>query len=221
MTSTAGTAGPENAVGALAPDAVEPRPARAVQSRTVDVQRRILDAAVEVMLEHGYSGATTVRIQERAGVSRGRLLHHFPSRDALLIAAAYHLAKARVGELAADHVWPDDLGERIDAVVETMAATFTQGYFWAATELWIAARTHPSLREALLPGERDIARAVRSAMDTFFGPELTTREGYEGMREVLFTSLRGMALTTSFDPREEPTRRHVERLKQLTRTALL
>lgn len=195
--------------------------ARATQSRTVDVQRRILDAAVEVMLEHGYSGASTVRIQERAGVSRGRLLHHFPSRDALLIAASQHLAKARVGELPADHSWPDDLGERIDAVVDTMAGTFTQGYFWAATELWIAARTHADLRDALLPGEREIARAVRVAMDSFFGEELAARPGYDGLREVLFTSLRGMALTTSFDPREEPTRRHVERLKQLARTVLL
>ncbi len=194
---------------------------RAVQSRTIDVQRRILDAAVEVMLEQGYSGASTVRIQERAGVSRGRLLHHFPSRDALLIAASQHLARARVGELPSGHSWPADPGERIDAVVETMAGTFTQPYFWAATELWIAARTHEDLREALLPGEREIARAVRVAMDSFFGEELCARPGYEGLREVLFTSLRGMALTTSFDPREEPTRRHVERLKQLARTVLL
>ncbi|GAA4817895.1 TetR/AcrR family transcriptional regulator [Nocardioides caeni] len=195
--------------------------ARAVQSRTIDVQRRILDAAVEVMLEHGYSGASTVRIQERAGVSRGRLLHHFPSRDALLIAASQHLAKARVGELPSEHTWPADLGERIDAVVERMALTFTQGYFWAATELWIAARTHEDLRDALLPGEREIARAVRAAMDGFFGDELASRDGYEGARDILFTSLRGMALTTSFDPRAEPTRRHVERLKQLMRTVLL
>jgi len=194
---------------------------RAVQTRTIDVQRRILDAAVEVMLEHGYSGASTVRIQERAGVSRGRLLHHFPSRDALLIAASHHLARARVGELPSEHSWPADPGERIDAVVDTMAGTFTQGYFWAATELWIAARTHEELRDALLPGEREIARAVRLAMDSFFGEELTARPGYEGLREVLFTSLRGMALTTSFDPRDEPTRRHVERLKQLARTVLL
>ena len=194
---------------------------RAVQTRTIDVQRRILDAAVEVMLEHGYSGASTVRIQERAGVSRGRLLHHFPSRDALLNAASHHLARARVGELPSEHSWPADPGERIDAVVDTMAGTFTQGYFWAATELWIAARTHEELRDALLPGEREIARAVRLAMDSFFGEELTARPGYEGLREVLFTSLRGMALTTSFDPRDEPTRRHVERLKQLARTVLL
>ncbi|WP_200958732.1 TetR/AcrR family transcriptional regulator [Nocardioides sp. Root190] len=196
-------------------------PKRAVQSRTIDVQRRILDAAVEVMLEHGYAGASTVQIQERAGVSRGRLLHHFPSRDALLVAAAQHLARARVGELPNDHEWPSDARERIDAVIDRMALTFTQGYFWAATELWVAARTHDEIRDALLPGEREIARAIRIAMDGFFGPEITARSGYDDLREVIFTSLRGMALTTSFDPREEPSRRHVERLKRIAHAVLL
>lgn len=206
----------------ISPDlpAEEEQPRRAVQSRTVDVQRRILDAAVEVLLEHGYAGASTLQIQERAGVSRGRLLHHFPSRDALLVAATQHLARARVGVMPSGHSWTEDLGERIDQVVDAMATTFTQGYFWAATELWVAARTHPEIRDALLPGEREIARAVRVAMDDFFGPELVAREGYDDVREVLFTSLRGMALTTSFDPREEPTRRHVERLKRLARSVL-
>lgn len=194
---------------------------RAVQSRSVDVRRRILDAAVEVMLEEGYAGASTLRIQERAGVTRGRLLHHYPSRETLLIAASQHLARARVAELGARHEWPDEPGARIDAVVATMAETFTQPYFWAATELWVAARTQPSLREALLPGEREIARAVRESMDDFFGPDLVEHPGYEGVREVVFTSLRGMALTKAFDPREEPTRRHVERLQQLARAVLL
>lgn len=204
------------------PPPTEPtKPRRAVQSRTVDVQRRILDAAVQVLLEHGYAGASTLQIQERAGVSRGRLLHHFPSRDALLVAATQHLARARVGVLPTDYRWPADLGERIDEVIDVMATTFTQAYFWAATELWIAARTRAEIRDALLPGEREIARAVRVAMDDFFGPDLSTRDGYDDLREVLFTSLRGMALTTAFDPRDEPTQRHLERLKRLARGVLL
>lgn len=201
------------------PDA--PAPQRAVQERTVDVQRRILDAAVEVLVAEGYAGATTVRIQERAGVSRGRLLHHFPSRDDLLIAATHHLAQARVIEVATARDWPDDPAERVDAAVAAMAFTYTQGYYWAATELWVAARHSAEIRAALLPSERELAKAVRAGVDAYFGPELTSREGYDDLREILLTSLRGMALTTSFDPREEPSRRHVVRLTALARSVLL
>jgi len=65
---------------------------------------------VACLVESGYSGATTLQIQARAGVSRGRLLHHFPSRDELLVAASRHLATerlrataARIGGLARPH----------------------------------------------------------------------------------------------------------------------
>jgi AcrR family transcriptional regulator len=194
---------------------------RALQARSVDARRRIVDAAVEVLLEHGYAGASTVRIQQRAGVSRGRLLHHFASRDALVVAAAHHLALERIGVLPLDETWPTDLAERIDAVVDTVAATFEQDYFWAVTELWIAARTNPALRSALLAGEQDLARRIRSGMKVLFGPDLAAHPSYEQVTAVIFTSLRGMALTRSFDVRNGPTDRHVDAVKFLARAVLL
>lgn len=195
---------------------------RAVQSRSIDVRRRILEAAVDVLVEHGYAGATTLRIQDRAGVTRGRLLHHYPSRDDLLIAASHQLASRRIAELASDTTWPADPGERIDAAVETLATCFTQGgYFWAATELWLAARNHEELRTQLLPLERELAREVRRAADGYFGEELAAHPEFRDLREVIFTSLRGMALSRSFDPREEPIQRHIARLQRLARSVLL
>ncbi|MBS46144.1 MAG: TetR family transcriptional regulator [Nocardioides sp.] len=194
---------------------------RAVQARTVDVRRRILDAAVEVLLEAGYAGASTVRIQERAGVSRGRLLHHFPSRDDLLVAAVHHLARARITALGDRTQWPEEPGERIDAAVEAVAVPFTLAFFWATTELWTAARTHAELRAALLPAEREIAQVIREIVDASFGPDLCAHPGYADLREVVFTSLRGMALTTAFDDRPEPTARHLERVRRVARAVLL
>ena len=66
------------------------------EERTATSRARILEAAVACLVESGYAGATTLRIQARAGVSRGRLLHHFPSRDQLLVAASHHLATERL-----------------------------------------------------------------------------------------------------------------------------
>jgi AcrR family transcriptional regulator len=199
-----------------------PAASRGVQTRSIDVRRRILDAAVEVLGEHGYAGATTLRIQERAGISRGRLLHHYPSRDALLIAASHELASRRIAELSSTVTWPEELGARIDAAVDTMATCFLQGgYFWAATELWLASRNHAELRAQLAPLERDLGREIRRATDGYFGPELASHPGFHDLRQVIFTSLRGMALSRAFDPREEPVQRHLARLKRLARRVLL
>ncbi|WP_136034711.1 TetR/AcrR family transcriptional regulator [Microbacterium sp. PF5] len=45
----------------------------------------ILDAAVEALATHG-TGISLAAIAQRAGVSKGGLLHHFPSKDALILA---------------------------------------------------------------------------------------------------------------------------------------
>src|SRR6187402_717362 len=121
-------------------------PARRTQaSRRALSHTLILDAAVHLLVERGYSGTTTVAIQERAGVTRGRLLHHFSSRDALLVAAAQHLAEMRIAEMAEwfEHVTDPDPGgvARIDQAVTLLWSTFRQPYFWAAMEIWSAART--------------------------------------------------------------------------------
>lgn len=51
-------------------------------------QRRMLlvDAAMEEVLAHGWSGTSLARIADRAGMSRAGVLHHFPTKAELLAA---------------------------------------------------------------------------------------------------------------------------------------
>lgn len=187
-------------------------------------RNRILDAAVTCLLEDGYAHTTTLTIQARAGVSRGRLLHQFPSKDELLVAAAHHVFSA---ELAA----PSDVGgrlagvrtpgERIDAVIDLLWRTFHVPHFWAATELWVAARTEPSLAEVVRPAERRLGRAIWARMDALFGAELAAHPLYPALRPVLFTSMRGVALSYSFDPRGPGSEPALAHWKQLARQVLL
>ena len=46
----------------------------------------LVDAAVEEVLAHGWSGSSLVRIAERADMSRAGVLHHFPTKAELLAA---------------------------------------------------------------------------------------------------------------------------------------
>lgn len=192
-------------------------PAGAPRSRTdrsADSRALILDAAVHCLAEHGYAATTTLAIQARAGVSRGRLLHHFPSRDALLIAAAQHLAVTR---LAAAEQWWGSLAPdraltgraRVDRATELLWETFRQPYFWAAVELWTAARTRPELRDSLRPEEQRLGLAIRSVIATMYGPTLAAHPRFAVVREILFTSMRGVAMTYTFDDRDPAGDRHL------------
>jgi AcrR family transcriptional regulator len=181
------------------------------EQRTITSQRQILEAAVDCLIEQGFSGATTSAIQARAGVSRGRLLHHFPSREALLVAAVKHLASERVAATTARVVAAiDDTvtgAERVSNVVDSMWMSFHEPHFWAAIELWTASRTNEWMAGALLPVERHIGGVIRTSIDQMWGPELVGHPRYPQLREMLFSSMRGVALAYTFDrrdPRRDP-----------------
>jgi AcrR family transcriptional regulator len=204
---------------------VQPETApRSRQERTADSRALILDAAVACLVEHGYAGASTLVIQAKAGVSRGRLLHHFPSRDGLLVDAAQHLANTRLKqtEERAATVLADepDTPERVDRCIELLWSTFQEPHFWAAMELWTAARSNSALRAALRPEERRLRTAIRSVSDRIWGPEVCAHPQYPQLRELLFTSMRGVALAYAFEDRSPATDPHVRIWKEIAHRLL-
>lgn len=195
------------------------RPLRRSRSeRTADSRQIILDATLDSLFENGYARTTTLTIQARAGVSRGRLLHHFPSREGLLVAACQHLASTNLVELAtlvASSL--DDLGsdeERLDRCIDLFWSTFGERYFWGSMELWTAARTDPRLRATLHPEERRLGAAVRRAIDSLFGP-FCAHPRYPLVRELLLSSMRGVALTYAFDQRDRAGDPHLPMWRSL------
>ena len=192
---------------------------RTRSTRTADSRALILDAAVACLVEDGYAGASTLAVQARAGVSRGRLLHHFPSRAELLVAAAGHLSTtllAEVEERAAALMADEPPGpERVDRAIDLMWATFHEPPFWAAMELWTAARTDPALRRALRGEERRLRAAIAAVADGIWGPEITRARLYADLTELLFTSMRGVALVYAFEDRPAATDPHLALWKRL------
>src|SRR3954451_23272146 len=77
------------------------RTPRTQQQRREETRRALLDAAVQSLIEVGLARTTTLGVQRRADVSRGALLHHFPSKAELLVAAVDHLAEMRAREMKA------------------------------------------------------------------------------------------------------------------------
>ena len=71
------------------------------EERTRAMRLRLLEATVECLVERGFSGTSTTLVSERAGVSRGAQLHHFPTKNDLVVAAVEHLTEIRGAELAA------------------------------------------------------------------------------------------------------------------------
>src|SRR3954447_687795 len=192
---------------------------RTRSKRSADSRLLILDAAVACLVEDGYAGASTLAVQARAGVSRGRLLHHFPSRAELLVAAAEHLATTLLEEArrrAAALMVDQPAGrERVDRAIDLMWATFQEPPFWAAMELWTAARTDPDLRAALRTEERGLRTAIRAVADGIWGPDIAAAPLYAELCQLLFTSMRGVAVVYAFEDRPAVTDPHLALWKRL------
>jgi AcrR family transcriptional regulator len=132
------------------------------EERTRAMRARLLEATVDCLVEHGWSGTSTTLVSQRAGVSRGAQLHHFPSKNALVLAAVEHLSELRGEELreASRHLPTGK--RRTRAVLEMFADHFTSPVFTAALELWVAARTDPHLHEAVVPLEQRVGREAHA-----------------------------------------------------------
>ena len=53
-------------------------------------QLEILPAAIRVFAEHGYRAGTLQMVAAEAGLSQAGLIHHFPNKDAILLAVIEH-----------------------------------------------------------------------------------------------------------------------------------
>jgi len=166
------------------------------EERTRLMRQRLLEATVECLVELGYAGTSTTTVSERAGVSRGAQLHHFPQKFDLVYAAVEHLARARGEELAAGAgALPEGEG-RTFAVLDMLAEHFAGPVFSAALELWVAARSDDALREAVAPLERKTGRETHRLTVQLLGVD----ESKPGNRELIQATLdmvRGLGLANT------------------------
>jgi AcrR family transcriptional regulator len=135
---------------------------RTQAQRSAATRDKVLDATVELLIERGYGATTTQEVNRRAGVSRGALLHQFPTREALVVAAIGFLVDRRKAEVIerAGAAEPD---------LDVLLDVFDGPLFYAALELWVASRTDPALREALIPVEQRIAEELLTTGLELFG----------------------------------------------------
>lgn len=165
------------------------------QERSRATQQRLLEATVGCLVEHGWAGTTTTVIAERAGVSRGAQLHHYPTKAALVLAAVAHLAQRRAAEIRAEAgALPAGSAERrVGPVVDLLAAAFTGPLFVAAIELWVAARTDPELRAALVPLEARLGRDLHRLAVSLLGAD-ESRPGVRQAVQATLDLLRGLGV---------------------------
>ncbi|PPG10663.1 TetR family transcriptional regulator [Rathayibacter sp. AY1F3] len=90
------------------------------QKRSGQRRKEILDAAMAVFGEHGYANGSLADIAERVGMTHAGVLHHFGSKEQLLIALLEYRDDADVADLEGHHA-PRGAA-LLDHLIDTAAA---------------------------------------------------------------------------------------------------
>lgn len=166
-----------------------------VQARSVATRQALLDAAIDALCRSGYRELTTNDIARRAGVSRGALLHHFPTKADLVGSAVEHVLRRRLDQFAHAVATLAPSTDIVGAAVDAVWSMFDGPAFVAWVELWVAARTDPALAAMMLDVEQRFTEQSRSsALDVFAGVGDVPVDALSFVRDYVFAVLNGLAL---------------------------
>ena len=163
------------------------------------MRHRLLEATIDCLVDHGYAGTSTTRVVERAGVTRGAQVHHFPTKAALVAAAMRHLAAKRA-ELAFSEL--DRIrssADPVDGALDLLWDLHQGPVFSATVELWVAARTDPELHGQLSLVEPVATASVVEVARTLFPEQATqqaTRQAFAHWVYTAMDTIRGIQLTS-------------------------
>jgi AcrR family transcriptional regulator len=133
--------------------ASEPQHRRTKAQRSAATRVRLLDATIDCLVELGWSGTSTTEVVARAGVSRGAQVHHYPTKEELVVAAVEHLCTRRMDEYRAA-VERLPVPERTPAAaIDLLWSVWSGPTLEAWLELVVASRTRPALQDRFVEFE--------------------------------------------------------------------
>ncbi len=180
---------------------------RTQAERRATTRGKLLQAAVECLVERGYAATSVVDVQQRAGVSRGALQHYWPSRAALVVDAVKALFDSMAVTLRADMaaravgVANAQPARRVRLAIELLWSSFDSSLFRAELELWIAARHDRELRPLVVAHDRKLGGEIMQLCRDMFGPELARHPRFVETIDLLTHGMRGAGLVAELHPK--------------------
>ena len=133
--------------------------------------RRILDATVRSLFDHGYGATSVSAVVDGAGLSRGAFLHHFPSKAELMLAV---IRRTWCEDRAIFLEWfgqVTDLEERFVQFVEPGWRALSRPAGVAVLEILIACRSDLVLADAVAPVQAEIRLEAKGLLyENIAGP---------------------------------------------------
>jgi AcrR family transcriptional regulator len=190
----------------LAHPAPEPTTTDGREIKGATMRARLRAATEELIVEIGLEGASTVEIARRCGVSRGAMLHHYPTRDDLLIDTAQYFwqrARDRVARLADDmSAGRHGVGDFVNGLYDDV---FPANSIVTMLELMVAGRFDTTLGRAVNGLLADLFRSYEELGERAFAPRGVVPEQVRVIVTMIVCTLRGLRIQHIVDPNDAVT----------------
>ena len=165
-------------------------------ARSLKMRERVLSAALDSIFEDGFQKASTTEIVKRAGVSRGAMLHHFPSKEVLIAAAIEKLLDDEIDFIRAEAGAYSRKEKSIDDFVDFLWSRFSSRLFMITIDFLSSARTDDRLREAVIPVSLHFHDSLNEIWSQFFHYEKSSPEKVQTLLNTTLCLMRGMGIQT-------------------------
>src|ERR1700682_4009304 len=176
---------------------------RTQEERRSEAERRLVQAAAELVGEIGPARVTLANVGERAGYSRGLATHHFGSKGALmqrLVDAVTLQFRDAIFDESQSHAAMDEGLGLVSTYFQVMSNM--QPVNRARLALWAdaVATGSPETRPAMLAADREFRDAITKTLQRGVATgEFPASLDPSGLATVIIAMLRGVALQSLLD----------------------
>ncbi|HEX4199224.1 MAG TPA: TetR/AcrR family transcriptional regulator [Caulobacteraceae bacterium] len=168
---------------------------RTQAERSADTQRKLIEAAIAVLHRVGYGATTTGLIADEAGVSRGAMLHQYPTKVDLMLAVVADVYEKETAEYRRRGAETDSPRERFYRFPDLMWDLLTRPSATAVLEIMMGSRSDPELAKRLGPLQRRIEATSRTTVERFLKEGgFSNLPEANAMRRLFVAAVRGLSI---------------------------
>ena len=202
---------------ALKTDAAPKRPRRSNAERSDETQRKAVAAAVTCLHRLGFHSTTTSLVADEAGISRGAMLHQYPTRAALMLAVVRTVfdEERELYQAAFDAV-DGGTRARVNAIPEIMWSVLSRPAALAVLEILIEGRSDPALAAPLAELQDEIEVEAREGMLRLFRSRMfELNPERQAMHRLFVAAIRGLSIDSLRPGQDEEIHQSVLLLRRL------
>lgn len=195
-----------------------PAPRLTQGDRSARTRRRLTDAAIRCLHRCGYSATSTTQIVEEAGVSRGALVHQFPSKAEIMVAVLDAAFDDHVAHYREALSKVSDPTQRLVRLIRVAWEVFRLPSAAAEMEIRLAARSDPELAALSAPAIARIDEfAFTGLRDLAIAAGIRDPARIRGVYGVMLSVLRGLQMEWISAPELAPAEETLTLLEETVR----